>query len=291
MTTEVWISTRGKMPELTRTTIQEALEADTPKDTSSFGMEDLEVIHRSSTEAGLLGIYNFAGAVYAMDGSNDKGVMGVGFHRLDENRRGCCQLGTGEEGNSFNTAELGAACLALEDAKRKEDRKPIIILSDSACFLYSSQKLIEEGKSSSMWGNPDADIMRDIVELPRERIELGLLTVFINIKAHRGDPSNELEDRLADEGRQGENIRWSLPTNRPIFSWTENGITHRSPMNPTVKLQVARKQLKTQTGLTANFLNDREDNSRDLLGQKRMDKNKTKGLPLHLIPISLRSST
>ena len=37
----------------------------------------LEKIHRSGTEADLLGIYNFAGAVHATDGSNEKGVMGA----------------------------------------------------------------------------------------------------------------------------------------------------------------------------------------------------------------------
>jgi len=112
MTTEVCISTRGKIPEVTRTTIQEVLEAGNPKDTLSFRTEDLQVIHRSGTEAGLLGIYNFPGAVYTTDGSNDKGVMGAGFYKLDENRGGCCQLGTGEEGNSSNRAEIGAACQA-----------------------------------------------------------------------------------------------------------------------------------------------------------------------------------
>jgi len=75
MTTEAWISTRGKIPETTRTAIQEALEAYNPKDTPSFGTEDLEDIHRAGTEVGLLGIYNFPGKVYDMDGSNDKGVV------------------------------------------------------------------------------------------------------------------------------------------------------------------------------------------------------------------------
>jgi len=234
MTTEVWISTKGKISEATRTAIQEALEEESTKDTPSFGSEDLEKIHRSGTEAGLIGIYNFPGAVYATDGSNDKWVMGAGYYRLDENRGGCCQLGKSEEGNSSNGAELGA-CLALEDAKRKQDRNPIILLSDSACFLSSSQKWIGEGKPPSMLGNPDADIMRDIVKLLRERIEQGLLTIFIKIKGHRGDPLNELADRWVDEGRQSENIRWSLPTNRPIFYWTDNGTTHRNPMNPTIK--------------------------------------------------------
>ena len=89
-----------------------------------------------------------------------------------------------------------------------------------------------------MHGNPDADIMRFIVQLLREMIEQGLLTIFIKIKAHRGDPLNELADRWADEGRQSENIRWSLPTNRPIFYWTDEDTTHRSPMNPTVKKRI-----------------------------------------------------
>ena len=121
--------------------IQEALEEESTKDTPSFATEDLEEIHRSGTEAGLLGIYrdSFPGAVYATDGSNDKGFMGAGYFKLDEHRGGCCQLGRGKEGNSSNRAELGAACLALEDSKRQQDRKPIILLSDSACFLSSSQ--------------------------------------------------------------------------------------------------------------------------------------------------------
>jgi len=128
MTTKVWISTRGQASVATRTAIQEALERKTRKTPPHLGSEDLEKIHRSGTEAGLLGIYNFPGAVYAKDGSNDKGVMGAGYYRIDEKRGGCCQLGRGEEGNSSNRAELGAACLALEDAKRKQDRKPIILL-------------------------------------------------------------------------------------------------------------------------------------------------------------------
>ena len=91
--------------------ILEALEEENTKDTPSFGTEDLEEIHRSSIEAGL-----------------------------------CCQLERDEEGNSSNMAELGAACLALEDAKRIQDRNPIILLSDSACFLSSSQKMGRGGE-------------------------------------------------------------------------------------------------------------------------------------------------
>ena len=104
MTTEVWISTRGLISEATLTAIQEALEEETH--TPSFGREDLDEIHRSGTETGLLGIYNFPGSIYATDGSNDNGVMEAGFFKLDEHRGGCCQLGRGEEGNSSNRADM-----------------------------------------------------------------------------------------------------------------------------------------------------------------------------------------
>jgi len=63
MTTEVWTSTRGRISEATRIILQEALEEENRKDTPSFGSEDLEIIHRSGTQAGLLGIYNFPGSV------------------------------------------------------------------------------------------------------------------------------------------------------------------------------------------------------------------------------------
>jgi len=225
-------------------------------------------IYRSGTGASLLGIYNFPGAAYATDGSNDK----AGYFKLDEHRGGCCLLGRGEEGNSSKWAELGAAYLALEDAKRKQDRKPIILLSNSACFLSSSQKWVGEGKSRSMHGNPDADIMRDIVQLLQERIEQGLPTIFIKIKAHRGDPLNELSDRWADEGRQSENIRWSLLTNRPIFYWSDNGIMHHSPVNSTVKKRIdLQVPHKINSGSTANFLT-REESSRTLLGKFHKDR-------------------
>ena len=147
MTTEVWTSTKGRISEATRIVLQEALEEDNRKDTPTFGSEDLEKIHRSGTEAGLLDIYNFQGLVYATDGSNDRGVMGAGFFKLDEHRGGCCQLGRGVEGNSSNRAELGAACLALEDSKRQQNRKPVIPFSDSACFLSSSQKVSSQFSS------------------------------------------------------------------------------------------------------------------------------------------------
>ena len=91
-----------------------------------------------------------------------RGLWELATLNLTKTEEDAANWAEARKGNSSNRAELGAACLALEDAKRKQDRKPTILLSDSACFLSSSQKWIGEGKSPSMHGNPDADIMRDI---------------------------------------------------------------------------------------------------------------------------------
>jgi len=88
---------------------------------SLFGIEESEILHRQGTQVGLLGIYNFPRAVYATDGSNDKRIMGTGFYRLDEDRRGCSEIGRGEEVNSSNRAELRVACLALKDARKRNE--------------------------------------------------------------------------------------------------------------------------------------------------------------------------
>jgi len=176
MTTEVWTSTQSNVSEATIITIQEALEADDSKDNPFFEEEELENIYKGGTETGLLGIYSFPVAFYATEGSNDKGIIGAGFYRLDESRGGCCQLERGGERNSSNRAELGAACLAREDAKNREDGRPRLLLTASACLLTSVEKWTWERKSPSKWGNPDVDIPRDIIQSLREHLDVGLLT-------------------------------------------------------------------------------------------------------------------
>jgi len=68
--------------------------------------------------------------------------------------------------------------------------------------------------------------MRDIVQLLRERIEQGLFTIFIKIKAYRGDPLNELADRWADEGRQSEYLL--VPPNEQTLLLLD-GQRHNAP--------------------------------------------------------------
>jgi len=167
--------------------------------------------------------------------------VGTGFYRLDEARIEEVAANLKGRGRKLlQQAGTGSGMPATGRRKyRKCRRKTEVFLSDPARLLSSAQKWSGEGRSLSMWSNQDTDLVRTIVQLLREQIDQVFLevTIFIKIrvKAHRVDSLNELADRWADMGRGSENIRWSLPTNRPIFSWTDNGKTYQSPMNPRVK--------------------------------------------------------
>ena len=100
---------------------------------------------------------------------------------------------------------------------------------------------------------------------------MGLFTMLIKIRAHRGEFLNEKADRWAGEGREDiDNARWDGPSLQPIFSWTEEGVEHRCSMNKTLRtrlhLKVSELQLPLHKNYTSEFLN-RKDYSTDLLGK------------------------
>jgi multidrug efflux pump subunit AcrB len=49
---------------------------------------------------------------------------------------------------------------------------------------------------------PDADILKEILELLRARINAGRATFFFKVKSHRGEALNERADTLAERGRE-----------------------------------------------------------------------------------------
>ena len=183
-------------------------------------------------------------------------------------------MGRDEEGSSSNRAEHAAACIALEGSRRL-----LILLTDSKCLLMAIQKWIGEGIDLSIKASPDGDILRKILELLKARIDLGLFTLFVKIKSHRGEFFNEIADRWADKGRHTEtNARWTSLRQQPIFTWTTSGVAHRSTMSKVVKtrahLMAARLQLREHNNLTAKFLK-RGGNCRLVLGDHWKDKRVT----------------
>jgi len=109
-----------------------------------------------------------------------------------------------------------------------------------------------EGIDPTIKESLDGDILREIIELLRARIDLGLFTLFVKIKSHRGEFFNEMADRCVDKGRHTETeARWTSLRQRPILTWTASGVAHRSTMSKVVKtrahLMAARLQLEEHT--------------------------------------------
>ena len=149
-------------------------------------------------EAGLLNIPKFKGIIYETDGSLSSDGMGAGFYRHDTGTGGCCSVGNNDEGGSSNRSEHAAAALALENSLAADQN--IVILTDSKCLPDDSiQPWIGEGCNPMIHKFPDGNILRDIIELLKKRVDKGLFTLFVKIRAHRGEFFNEMSDRWSDK--------------------------------------------------------------------------------------------
>jgi len=80
---------------------------------------------------------------------------------------------------------------------------------------------IGEGTTKSLYNIDDSDILREILSLLHHRTQLGYPTFLIKLKAHRGDPYNELGDRAADTAASTEDtpLIWDAPSGRPLYRW------------------------------------------------------------------------
>ena len=69
----------------------------------------------------------------------------------------------------------------------------------------------------------NADIVEVIIEHLRERTECGARTCLVKIKAHRGEPLNELADTQAGEASQlaEDHLQWVQRTDRLIYEWQD----------------------------------------------------------------------
>jgi len=208
--TEVWISQNSTIPDSNIIALEALLHTKSEKDLPDMRSEGVEPIYWAGTESGLMEIYNFPGVIYATDGSKGSTGMGAGFYRQDTRGGGCCRVGGGVGGGSSGRAEFAAACLALEDSLTHD--QPIVVLTDSKGLMTVASNWAGEGKDPLLRHSPDGDILAHIIKVLHQRVSLGLFTMFIKIRAHRGEFLNEKADRWADEGREDiDNVRWDGP--------------------------------------------------------------------------------
>jgi len=202
--------------------------------------------------------------------------MGAGFCRHDTGTGGCCNVGNSDEGGSSNRSEHAAAALALKNSLAANLKQNIVILTASTCLLDSIQPWIGEGCSPMIHKFPDGDILRESIKLLRKRVDKGLFTLFVKIRANRDEISNEMSDRWTDQGALAtDNVRWNCPRLKQIFSWKVGEKMHRGVMSKGVKarvnLMVAKRELPKHNGAVATFLKkeDMEGNFSACIGRIR----------------------
>ena len=61
---------------------------------------------------------------------------------------------------------------------------------------------VGEGKDPLLRHSPDGDILARIIKVLHQRVSMGLFTILIKIRAHRGEFLNKKAGRWADEGRE-----------------------------------------------------------------------------------------
>ena len=69
----------------------------------------------------------------------------------------------------------------------------------------------EGGKATLVW-SPDADILREAIDLLCKRIQANAATFLVKVKAHHGEPTNKRADIQADEAASNEKMEWEERT-------------------------------------------------------------------------------
>ena len=135
----------------------------------------------------------------------------VGFSGL----RSSVKVGRSIEGATSNRAELAAMAEALTQADVQKD---LLYLCDSEAVLKTINQWVGEGGKRVFTEYPDADILKTVVTSLHARARANSYTVFVKVRAHRGEYLNEMADSLAEEGRGAETSIWNERTERFVFS-------------------------------------------------------------------------
>ena len=218
--------------------IKSSWDCEEEKDECNLCFEELEQDYWLGTEAGQMGAYGFHGILAATDGSESNGGMGAGYVLMQDGnlivdhdereagapemskmeKTGTYKVGREHEGVNSLRAELAALERVLAECDVNRD---ILCLVDCQAGLTKLNRWIGFGRQATLAQDPNADIMRAILERLHERVNCGAATFLTKIKAHSGEPLNEVADTRAKAGRESEDETkiWNQPSDRLIFSW------------------------------------------------------------------------
>jgi ribonuclease HI len=173
---------------------------------SADGVVPLDLACPSSREA-LLGpagtAYANSGIVVATDGSlRGDGSMGAALVAKDGRlpARGVAVFGQ----PSSLRPELTGIALALEDCPGEED---LNVLTDSLSSMRLLKSMQRGDFPLSLHRHPVRQLLLHVVRQLNRRAGTGCITRFIKVRAHRGEPLNELADSLAAEAAESDPAR------------------------------------------------------------------------------------
>ena len=85
--------------------------------------------------------------------------------------------------------------------------------------------------------------MVSIIERVRERVQKGASTFLVKVKAHRGEPLNELADTQAENARQlqDECRQWTVRTPSMTYEWIDsNGVKQTTAWSKAARKAMVR---------------------------------------------------
>lgn len=109
--------------------------------------------------------------------------------------------------------------------------------------MRAIKKRVGQGGMATLARAPDADILKEIICLPKQRVRAGRATFLVKVKSHRGEPINERADTLAEEGRgiSDDDKRWDDRTDRMAFEVRKGNTRLRLVLTKSVS-NALRKQ-------------------------------------------------
>ena len=201
----------------------------------------------------------------------------------DRKPHGWSRVGREEEGTSSLRAELAALLQLILSAEPQRD---LLALLDCQIEMTELRKWIGEGHRATLADKVNADILKEIIEALRRRVEAGAATFLVKVKAHRGEPLNERADDNAEYGRRQDTKEWNDRTDRILFRWTVKGeqSRRRAIWGPSARLaikkQAAQRELQRTMAAATRKWGQEHWMGPDLCG-KSPDEETTKLIKKH----------
>ena len=201
--------------------LRSVIKGSTDKDSPAWDEVRRDIAFWRGTETGLLGLLTTDDQVFACDGSLADSALGGGAFCLTTGQSRYAKVAEGQDTDSSARAEILAAIIAVNwcldpsldigtpswiydctpKARSDMGTRRVVILTDCQVLIDTVEKWTDEGPRPSLRNRPNGDLLDVLFRKLHAATASDILTVFVKVKAHRGDPANELADAAADMGR------------------------------------------------------------------------------------------